>query len=66
MRIINYLEWNLDIKEGADLYDPIGYITISGDQGIITEEYTYLDAFFEAFVDGVERIEIENVVRGCF
>ena len=58
-----YLEWNLDMEEGADLYDPVGNIKILGDEGIIGEEYTYLDAFFEAFVEGVERMEVEDVVK---
>ncbi len=60
---MNYLEWNLDMQEGADLYDPIGNVKISGDKGIITEGYTYLDAFFEALAEGVERMKIEDVVR---
>ncbi|WP_038296475.1 hypothetical protein, partial [[Scytonema hofmanni] UTEX B 1581] len=60
---MNYLEWNLDMEEGANLYDPVGNIKISGDEGIITEEYTYIDAFFEAFVEGVERMKVEDIVR---
>lgn len=59
---MNYLEWNLDMEEGADLYDPVGNLKILGDEGIIEEKYTYLDAFFEAFVEGVQHMEAEDVV----
>jgi hypothetical protein len=59
---MNYLEWNLEIEEGADLYDPVGNIKISGDEGIIKEDYTYLDAFFEALADGVKGIEIDDFI----
>ncbi|MEI6331353.1 MAG: hypothetical protein WCP16_19075 [Pseudanabaena sp. ELA645] len=60
---MRYIEWNLDIEEGANLYDPIGNMKISGDEGDLAEEYTYLDAFFEAFVEGIERMKLEDVVR---
>lgn len=60
---MKYIEWNLDIDEGANLYDPIGDMKISGDEGDVAEEYTYLDAFFEAFVEGIERMKLEDVVR---
>ena len=60
---MRYIEWNLDIEEEANLYDPIGNIKICGDEGDITEEYTYLDAFFEAFVEGVELMKVEDIVR---
>ena len=60
---MSYLEWNILIEEEPDLYDPIGYIKITGNEGIIIEDYTYLDNFFAAFVEGVERIQIEDVVR---
>jgi hypothetical protein len=36
-----YLEWNLDMEEGADLYDPVGNIKILGDEGIIGEGRYY-------------------------
>lgn len=60
---MNYLEWNLDPEDEADLDDPMGYIKIVGDEGIIIEDYTNLDNFFEAFVEGIERIKIEDVVK---
>lgn len=60
---MNYLEWNLDPEDEADLDDPMGYIKIVGDEGIIIEDYTNLDNFFEAFVEGIERIKTEDVVR---
>ncbi len=60
---MNYLEWNLHRSDKADLYDPIGNIQISGDEGIIIKDYIYLDNFFEAFVEGVERMKTEDVVR---
>jgi hypothetical protein len=60
---MNYLEWNLDIEEGADLYDPIGNIRILGNEGSITEEYTYLDTFFEAFIEGIEHMRVEDIVK---
>ena len=37
---MNYLEWNIYIEEEPDLYDLIGYIKITGDEGIIIEGYT--------------------------
>lgn len=60
---MNYLEWNLDPEDEADLDDPMGYIKIVGDEGIIIEDYTNLDNFFEAFVEGIERIKTEDVVK---
>jgi hypothetical protein len=60
---MRYIEWNLDIEEEANLYDPIGNMKICGDEGDITEEYTYLDAFFEAFVEGIELMTVEGIVR---
>ena len=60
---MNYLEWNIYRSEEADLDDPIGYMKISGDEGIIIEDYTYLDSFFEAFAEGIEGMKTEDVVR---
>lgn len=59
---MSYLDWNLDMEEEANLYDPIGNLKIIGDKGTIVEDYTYLDAFFEAFAKGIERLKVEDVV----
>ena len=55
---MNYLKWNLDTEEDIDPYDPLGNIEILGDEGKLTEEYTYLDAFFEALIEAVKYIEV--------
>jgi uncharacterized protein (UPF0305 family) len=60
---MKYLEWNLDdMTENTDLYDPFGNLSIRGDTGIIEENDTYIDAFFEAFVEGIERMKQQNIV----
>jgi hypothetical protein len=60
---MHYIEWNLNAEDEVDLDDPMGYIKILGDEGIIIEDYTNLDNFFEAFVEGIERMKTEDVVR---
>jgi hypothetical protein len=54
---------DLDRDEDANLFDPIGNILILGDEGIIEEKYTYLDAFLEAFVAGIESSSTENIIK---
>ena len=60
---MSYLEWNLDTEEDLDLNDLMGNIKILGDEGIIEEEYTNLDNFFEAFIEGIKHMDIEGVVN---
>jgi hypothetical protein len=60
---MSYLEWNLDTEEDLDLNDLMGNIKILGDEGIIGEEYTNLDNFFEAFIEGINRMDIEGVIN---
>jgi hypothetical protein len=61
---MNYFEWNLDDMEvNEDLYDSMGYIKILGDEGVFEEKDTFVDVFLEAFVEGVERMESEGIVR---
>ena len=57
---MNYLQWNLDIEEGIDIFDPLGNLKIIGDEGEIIENSTYLDAFFEALVEAVQKIKTET------
>jgi hypothetical protein len=59
---MSYLEWNLDTEEDLDLNDLMGNIKILGDEGVIEEEYTNLDNFFEAFIEGINQMDIEGVV----
>ena len=58
------IEWNLQLQEEneeSNLYDPVGDIKILGDRGFVEEKDTYLDAFFEAFIEGANRMEAENI-----
>lgn len=57
---MNYLQWNLDIEEGIDIFDPLGNLKIIGDEGNIVEDSTYLDAFFEALVEAAQKIKTKT------
>lgn len=60
---MSYLEWNLDVEDGIDIVDPVGDICIIGDEGMLMEKYTYLDAFFEVLIYTVHSIKAnKNVV----
>jgi hypothetical protein len=59
---MTYIKCTLDRDEDANLYDPIGNISIVGDEGIIEEKYTYLDAFLEAFIAGIEFANTEDTI----
>jgi hypothetical protein len=60
---MTYVKFTLDRDEDANLFDPIGNILILGDDGIIEEKYTYLDAFLEAFVTGIESSNTGNIIK---
>jgi hypothetical protein len=60
---MSYLKWNLDTEEELDAYDPLGEIAIIGNQGKLEEKCTYLDAFFEALVQGIQRIKKGEVIE---
>ncbi|MGL5078112.1 MAG: hypothetical protein ACRDBG_20105, partial [Waterburya sp.] len=60
---MSYLNWTLDIEDGIDAYDPLGSITILGDEGKLTEESTYLDAFFEALIKGSQNFEKGKIIE---
>lgn len=57
---MNYLQWDLDIEEGIDIFDPLGNLKIIGDEGNIIEDSTYLDAFFEALVEAAQKIKTQT------
>jgi TATA-box binding protein (TBP) (component of TFIID and TFIIIB) len=57
---MNYLQWDLDIEESIDIFDPLGNLKIIGDEGKIIEDSTYLDAFFEALVEAAQKIKTET------
>ena len=52
------ISWKLYEEDGLSADDPLGSITITdGDGGIITQEATYLDSWFEALLHGVRSIK---------
>jgi ribosome-associated translation inhibitor RaiA len=60
---MSYLNWNLDIEDEIDAYDPLGSIIIMGDRGEIEEKCTYLDAFFEALIEGNQHLEKGKIIE---
>ncbi len=60
---MGYLNWTLDTEDGIDAYDPLGHITIMGEQGKLEDKCTFLDAFFEALIEGVQRIEQGKIIE---
>lgn len=60
---MSYLNWNLDTEDGIDAYDPLGDIIIIGDRGKLEEKSTYLDAFFEALIQGSQRFKKGKIVE---
>ncbi len=47
------ISWKLDNEDGPDPVDPTGEIYLSSkESGLIFEEYTYLDSWFDALTDG--------------
>jgi hypothetical protein len=60
---MSYLHWELDLEDGFDAIDPLGMITIIGDEGRIIEECTNLDTFCEALVSGVQGIQVGQTLR---
>ncbi|GEM_PF-2183016 len=47
------ISWKLDNEDGPDPVDPTGELYLSsGVSGLIFEEYTYLDSWFDALADG--------------
>jgi len=49
------ISWKLDNEDGPDPVDPTGELYLSsGGPGFISEEYTYLDSWFDALTDGFQ------------
>lgn len=57
-----YIEWELDVEDGLDGYDPLGKIVVLGDEGKIEDDCTYLDYFFEALSQGFPKIEVGKTI----
>ena len=57
-----YIEWELDVEDGLDGYDPLGKIVFLGDEGKIEDDCTYLDSFFEALSQGFPKIEVGKTI----
>lgn len=51
-----YLDWKLDETDGVEPDTPIGRITISGEEGSISEDNLMLDTFLEALLDGLSAL----------
>ena len=50
--------WKLYEDDGVTADDPLGSISITGDDGkVIAQEATYLDSWFEALLSGVRAIK---------
>jgi hypothetical protein len=61
---MNYVKWTLDLEDGElKPFDLLGTITIIGDRGQIEDRCTYLDAFFEALVKGIQYIERKPIIE---
>ena len=60
---MSYLQWELDTEDGLDAHDPLGNISIIGDEGKLEEKCTYIDAFLEALVEGVEQMEVGKTIN---
>ncbi len=60
---MSYVKWKLDSEDDLDVYDPLGEISIIGDVGNLEDSCTYLDAFLEAFVDGIQLSETGKTIR---
>lgn len=56
-----YIQWKLDNEEPVDPADPLGDITIFGDEGILKEQNVFLDSFLEALVEGLDLTETQDV-----
>jgi len=49
------ISWKLDNEDGPDPVDPTGELYLSsGGPGFISEEYTYLDSWFDALTHGFQ------------
>ena len=58
-----YIHWKLDEEEPIDPADPLGNITIAGDEGILKEQDIFVDSFLEALVKGLNLIETQDTIR---
>ena len=56
-----YIQWKLDKEEPIDPADPLGDITIIGDEGILKEQDIFLDSFLEALVEGLNLTETQDI-----
>jgi hypothetical protein len=60
---MSYFQWELDLEDSLDPYDPLGEISIKGDEGGIKERCTFLDNFFEAIVNGFQQVDTDKTIR---
>ena len=60
---MSYVTWTIDEEDGIDAYDPLGEIKIIGNQGQLEESCTYLDAFLEALVQGIQNIDKGKIIE---
>jgi len=56
-----YIKWELNNEEPLNPADPLGELTIIGDQGIFKEQDVFLDSFLEAFIEGLNLIKTQDV-----
>lgn len=56
-----YLRWQLDEGE-IEPYDPLGDLTVVGDDGAVEEKGTLIDAYLVAMEEGLERLRHESRV----
>jgi hypothetical protein len=54
---MSYIRWLLEREEEIDPYDALGTIIIAGDEDQIEDRCTFLDAYFEALVLGIQNME---------
>ena len=58
-----YIHWKLDEEEPIDPADPLGNISIVGDEGILKERDIFIDSFLEALVEGLNLIKTQDAVE---
>ena len=54
--------FTLDSSDGIDPKDPIGDITITDEQTLLSIESTYLDSWFETLIDGFKSLKINQKI----
>lgn len=56
------IDYKLDVDNGVELENLIGEITISNGKNLIVLQNTYVDSIFEALLDGVTQLKVDNCV----